>query len=118
MNIGALPQSASNASTTTRRTANMDDLREVIALALLNDDRKAGGWPEVKSRETIPNSEGYPRNADAALAAIKQAGFVVVRAVPTEAMVEAGDAAFYDDDGSESLARTYRAMIEASNAPT
>mgnify|MGYP001496878434 CR=1 FL=1 len=67
----------------------MDDLREVIALALLNDDRKAGGWPEVKSRETIPNSEGYPRNADAALAAIKQAGFVVVPESEAQMLVEA-----------------------------
>lgn len=94
----------------------MDDLREVIALALLNDDRKAGGWPEVKSRETIPNSEGYPRNADAALAAIKEAGFVVVPAEPTEAMV---DAAAKDFRGDLVTARgasgIYRAMIEAAN---
>jgi len=94
----------------------MDDLREVIALALLNDDRKAGGWPEVKSRETIPNSEGYPRNADAALAAIKQAGFVVVPAEPTEAMISAGlPIADLDSGHPEDI---YRAMLEVSNAPT
>lgn len=80
----------------------MDDLREVIARAL----SEAGGacnWPHAEIC------------TDAALAAIKQAGFVVVPAEPTEAMLEAGDAAFYDDGGSESLSRTYRAMIEASN---
>ncbi len=98
----------------------MDDLREVIALALLNDDRKAGGWPEVKSRETIPNSEGYPRNADAALAAIKQAGFVVRPAEPTGTMKRAGRYAIGAEpdspaDSEGAAENCYRAMIEAAN---
>ena len=92
----------------------MDDLREVIALALLNDDRKAGGWPEVKSREAIPNSEGYPRNADAALAAIKEAA--------TEERVRAALKAIGREDEElyelDDLLAFFRAMIEAGNAPT
>tara|TARA_Y100001934_G_C12370493_1_gene786008 strand:- start:1830 stop:2147 length:318 start_codon:yes stop_codon:yes gene_type:complete len=104
----------------------MDDLREVIALALLNDDRKAGGWPEVKSREAIPNSEGYPRNADAALAAIKQAGFVVVRESEAQLLTEA--TLFLDEVDGDYRTRmpdnflwrldqfnARRAMTEASN---
>ena len=66
--------------------------------------------------------------ADAALAAIKQAGFVVVPAEPSEAMAEAGGAeeatGYYDTRaesctvGWEAARDVYRAMIEASNAPT
>ena len=48
----------------------MSDLREEVALALLNDDRVAAGWPAVVSRDGIENSDGYLRNADAAIAIV------------------------------------------------
>ncbi len=88
----------------------MDDLREVIAR----------GISEAKGGEAYP----FLAKADAALAAIKQAGFVVVPAEPTEAMVEAyyelcdlGGDLTAPDEGCK-VRRAYRAMIEASNAPT
>ena len=43
---------------------------EAIALTILNSDRKASGWPPVESREGIPDSEGYVRNARAIIAAL------------------------------------------------
>lgn len=45
-------------------------LREEVALALLNDDRVAAGWPAVVSRDGIENSDGYLRNATAAIAIV------------------------------------------------
>ena len=55
-----------------------DELIERIALAILNDDRTASGWPSVESRENIPDSHGYLRNAQAALQAIRDNGYAVV----------------------------------------
>lgn len=43
-------------------------LVEPMALAIMNSDRVVGGWPPLASRENVPNSEGYVRNARAALA--------------------------------------------------
>ena len=95
----------------------MDDLREVIAGAIAESDRnKESGvrmadlWGNESYRRTVT------KHADAALAAIKQAGFVVVPAEPTEAMISAGlPIADLDSGHPEDI---YRAMIEASNAPT
>ena len=53
---------------------------EKLALALLNDDRMAAGFPPVESREHIPDSDGYVRNARAVLTALRE---------PTPEMVEA-----------------------------
>lgn len=51
------------------------ELREKVALALLNDDRNAAGFPSVPNRDKIPDSEGYLRNADAAIAIVEAATF-------------------------------------------
>jgi len=97
----------------------MDDLREVIARAIAKADRV-----EICSDASYRHS-AYGGKADAALAAIKQAGFVVVPAEPTEAMVDAGArVTWWGSDGEteweESVptgveGQIYRAMIEASN---
>jgi hypothetical protein len=47
----------------------MDKLVEAVALAMINRDRDAGGWPEVASREAIQNSDGYAECAKIAIAA-------------------------------------------------
>ena len=92
----------------------MDDLREVIGLAI-----------------PIPWDESRSEVADAALAAIKEAGFVVVE-VPSPAEFADGwnwntiedwieFARFHDyaPDAVLSIIRAVKeAMIEASNAPT
>lgn len=90
----------------------MDDLREVIARAICEADCGC-----VTENE-LARCEGL---TDAALAAIKQAGFVVVPAEPTEAMVEAyyelcdlGGDLKEPEEGCK-VQRAYRAMIEASN---
>ncbi|GGP00883.1 hypothetical protein [Stakelama pacifica] len=41
----------------------MTSLKEEVALALLNDDRAAAGLPPVASRDNVPDSDGYVRNA-------------------------------------------------------
>jgi len=46
------------------------DVLERVALVLLNDDRQAAGLPTVPSRDNIPDSEGYVRNARAVVAAV------------------------------------------------
>lgn len=58
----------------------MTSMIEKAALAILNSDREAAGFPPVESRETIPDSDGYVRNAIAVLQAIRE---------PDEAMIEA-----------------------------
>ena len=81
----------------------MDDLREVIATWI---------GDQIEDFDRARDK----RCADAALAAIKQAGLVVVPAEPTEAMISAGlPIADLDSGHPEDI---YRAMIEASNAPT
>lgn len=99
----------------------MDDLREVIAEAIHGREEY---WEATNAEE-----QGmYREQADAALAAIKQAGFVVVPAEPTPGMLEAACAPKielsvngYCNSGNlypDSAAVAYRAMIEAANAPT
>jgi hypothetical protein len=88
----------------------MDDLREVIAR----------GFHEHLSRRDVmqylDNEEDCDGLADAALAAIKEAGFVVVPAEPTEAMVEAGAKDFGGDlVTTRGASDIYRAMIEAAS---
>lgn len=67
----------------------MTDLIETIALAILNSDRVAGGWPPVESRDGIPNSDGYARNAADVLTALHAAGYAIVPREPTKAMTMA-----------------------------
>ena len=47
-----------------------EDGLEALALTILNSDRKKGGWPLVKSRAGISNSDGYVINAVAVIAHI------------------------------------------------
>lgn len=49
------------------------ELREQVALALLNSDRAMAGFPPVETRDNIPDSGGYLVNADAAIAAVLDA---------------------------------------------
>lgn len=87
----------------------MDDLREVIARVI---------------GPCLERAHNEDQLADAALAAIKAAGFVVVPREATNEMLEAaGTMDGYDSEDRHHLAdedhkRWYRAMIEASNAPT
>ena len=79
----------------------MDDLREVIARALdCADDGPFTG-------------NVFDHFADAALAAIKQAGFVVVPAIPDAPMINAGAEEMQHHPAPTPI---YLAMIEASNA--
>ena len=50
----------------------MTEIVEIMALAALNRDRVAGGWPPVESRDNIPDSEGYVEGAQAALTALRE----------------------------------------------
>ncbi len=101
----------------------MDDLREVMAR----------GFHEHLSRRDVmqylDNEEDCDGLADAALAAIKQAGFVVVRESEAQLLTEA--TLFLDEVDGDYRTRmpdnflwrldqfnARRAMIEASNAPT
>lgn len=45
---------------------------ERVALAILNSDRNAAGFPATGSRTTIPDSDGYVRNARAAIEALME----------------------------------------------
>ena len=82
----------------------MDDLREVIARAI---------------GPCLDRAHNEDQLADAALAAIKVAGFVVVPAEPTAEMLVAGAKDFKGDlVTTRGASAIYRAMIEASNAPT
>lgn len=47
---------------------------EVVALAILNSDREMRGLPPVDSRADIPDSDGYVRNAEAAIKAVEVFG--------------------------------------------
>lgn len=75
----------------------MDDLREVIARAI---------------GPCLDRAHNEDQLADAALAAIKQAGFVVAPAEPTEAMLDAGAEEMQHHPAPTPV---YLAMIEASN---
>lgn len=94
----------------------MAEIREVIAASVGEsarfNKRHRCTRPEVPAAMCVQIAED-------ALAAIKQAGFVVVPAEPTEAMVEAGVKDFGGDlVTTRGASDIYRAMIEASNAPT
>jgi hypothetical protein len=90
----------------------VSDVIEIMALAILNSDREAHGWPPVASRENIPDSEGYVRNARDVIAALADTGLAVVPVEPTEAMLTAGQDAWLDDPARRS-STLYRAMIES-----
>jgi hypothetical protein len=127
----------------------MDDLREVIARAVqeaveampygngfnTEEDVGEGEWRERPTTlrgffdDTWQSSHGDELFAnassaatDAALAAIKQAGSVVVPAHASPKMAEAGlfanENALLMSAGAGDMMNAYRAMIEASNAPT
>lgn len=87
----------------------MEQLREVVARAMHENTEVDG--PAGK----YSDSEGFLRD-------IKQAGFVVVPAHASPKMAEAG--LFANDDallmsaGAGDMMNAYRAMVEASNAPT
>lgn len=88
----------------------MTDLREVIA-------RAAARIPVVEDMPLGPVA--CNEIADAALAAIKAAGYVVLPAEPTEVMEEAGVEARHGNPVRQGLhgaavAEIYRAMIEAA----
>jgi hypothetical protein len=88
--------------------------RERLALAILNSDRNAGGWPSVGSRSNIPDSEGYVRNVDAILADITEQGLVIVPRVPSAAMCAAGAEPWSEhDDTHEAVCEIWSAMIAA-----
>lgn len=55
---------------------------ERLALAILNSDREAAGLPSFASRDTVPDSDGYVRNAHAVLTALRE---------PTPRMRKAGE---------------------------
>jgi hypothetical protein len=44
---------------------------EKLALAAINSDRAADGWPPLTSREDVPDSDGYPRMVKAVLEAAR-----------------------------------------------
>ena len=101
----------------------MDDLREVIARAAINALIEGDGtahflepqrWPNGEYRGEFDGHFDPTAIADAALAAIKQAGFVVVPVEPTARMCVAG-ADERDNGDGELHRRKYRAMVEASN---
>lgn len=98
---------------TSSKCAGRADLIQTIALVILNSDRAAGGWPVVESRDGIPNSDGYARNAEAVLTALHDAGYAIVPREPTEAMQEAGQRA-KEADPYPANAQIYRAMIRAA----
>lgn len=66
----------------------MDEIVEIMALAALNRDRVAGGWPPVKSRDDIPDSHGYVEGARAALSALRE-HYAVVPREASKAMLDA-----------------------------
>tara|TARA_Y100000114_G_scaffold153717_2_gene174262 strand:- start:27079 stop:27351 length:273 start_codon:yes stop_codon:yes gene_type:complete len=85
------------------------NMREKIALAILNSDRLAAGLEPAASRENIPGSDGYLRNARAALDALE---------TPTPEMVEASEKMLFEqgyciDCGVEDI---WSAMIRAAVA--
>lgn len=89
---------------------------EIMALAILNSDRAAHGWPPVASRENIPDSEGYVRNARDVIAALADTGLAVVPVEPTEAMLIAAHEVkltVYRDGKDHSTVPRWKAMIEA-----
>jgi hypothetical protein len=101
------------------RTANMDDLREVMARGIASID-PANPYKGTLDKTTL-------RDADAALAAIKEAGFVVVREselreLEDRTAIMSRDFHYYGfrkgRDNATSAQTLIRAMIEASNAPT
>jgi len=57
------------------------NMTERVALSILNSDRMAAGLTPVESRSGIPDSDGYVRNATAAIQAMRD---------PTPEMIEAG----------------------------
>lgn len=94
--------------------------RERLALAILNSDRVAGGWPRIETRTHVLNSEGYLRNVDDVLAEIEAQGFVVVPREPTEAMIDrfvsrALNVSVHGDGGWSNYAREqWAAMLKAA----
>jgi hypothetical protein len=58
----------------------MSEMIERVALAILNSDRRAAGLTPAKSRDEIPDSDGYVRNAIAVINEMR---------VPTEEMIVA-----------------------------
>lgn len=84
--------------------------RERLALAILNSDRVAGGWPRIETRTHVPHSEGYLRNVDDLLADIAAQGFVIVPCEPTQVML---DAVCRDAEDDERMREDWRTMIDA-----
>lgn len=97
----------------------MTDITETIALAILNSDRVAHGWRPRSSRENIPDSEGYVRNARDVIAALADAGLAVVPIEPEGdqlAIVACGLEACRDDACDKAARHAWGDVIKAGNA--
>lgn len=81
------------------------NMTERVALSILNSDRMAAGLTPVESRSGIPDSDGYVRNATAAIQAMRD---------PTPEMIEAGEAV----DGTVTALPIWQAMIDAAPIDT
>ena len=93
-----------------------DDLREVIARAICrvqlnggDPDQPAVRWNGTEMEpQSFPAWRDYMDESEHSLSALDAAGMVVRPKEPTSAMIDAGDSAWFSDDGSETI---YRAMI-------
>lgn len=85
----------------------MNGLREVVARAIANADL---------GRNWEASTLSF---ADAALSAIRAAGFAVVPVEPTEAMLKAGGNAYYGEGPGDTQAECiYAAMLTAALSET
>ncbi len=84
---------------------------EELALVLINSDRAMHGLPPVKSRDNIPDSDGYVENAKAVLKAMRE---------PSEKMIDrfvsrALCVSIHGEGGwSEYAVNQWQAMIDAA----
>ena len=96
----------------------MTDLREVIARAI---ESRIDTEPMVDAPHSRKREIRAEWCSDAALAAIKAAGYVVVPVEPTKRQITLGYCvsehmdSIGDDSVKEEMSRIYRAMIEAFN---
>ena len=68
------------------------DLEERVALAIMNSDRVAGGLPELASRDDVPDSDGYLRNAMAVIPLVMEDAAKVAEALSEDASLDGAEA--------------------------
>lgn len=91
----------------------MSEMIERVALAILNSDRTAAGLTPAKSRDEIPDSDGYVRNAIAVINEMRVPTMTMLNAA-VDATGAGSDMSWANRSPQRLFETGHQAMIDAA----